>query len=452
MLKFYQALYMLTTGMIVVGPAWYNRYPLMYFDSGAYMEMAVNFEPSFHRAIGYPLLIKFTGFLVSNWPLVLLQGVVVSYLIYQYLRLFAPRAQRYAWHFVTVVLLSFFSSVSWYASQLMPDVWTLIHVLSLGLILIDRRASWMKMVVYSLITYLGLLTHLSHIPMLLLLLLTLLLLRLDRRFAAIIKRKALGIWAGLLILSFITVSSFNALNGMGFRMSLASNAFIAANLGEMGILKFYLDEQCPERDLILCEWKDKLPKETYGYLWDPNGPVQQHPEGWAGANAAMAPIVHDFITKPRYLKWLVFASVKSTIQQMAQIELGSGLQYAYGEGTPPYWPMKEHFKQELNEYLTSVQNKGDALPLAFFRWMNYISLMLSILILGRAVIYRHLSPQLALLLLFFFAAYFFNAAITGVLANVYERLQCRLLPLIQFLAILVYLVGRKDQKHATEED
>ncbi len=451
-LKFYHLLYLFTTGMIVVGPAWYNRYPLMYFDSGAYMEMAVNLEPSYHRALGYPLLIKFTGLHISNWPLILIQGLLISYLIYRYVDVFAPRATRYVWHFTSVVLLSFFSSVSWYAAQLMPDVWTLISVLSLGLIVLDRAANWKRLSAYSIISYFGLLTHLSHIPMLLLLLITLLGARTVTRYQQVIQKKALLIWSVLLLASFLTISSFNAVHGFGFRISLASNAFITANLGEMGVLKMYLDEQCGQQTLILCPWKDKLPRETYGYLWDPNGPVNQHPEGWAGANDAMAPIVHDFLTQPRYLKWFLFAAVKSTLQQMAQIELGSGLQYAYGEGSPPYWPMKEHFKQELNEYLTSVQNKGDALPLPFFRWMNYISLMLSILVLGRAVLYRHLSAELALLLLLFLAAYFFNASITGVLANVYERLQCRLLPLIQFLAILVFLIGRKDQEHATEED
>jgi len=150
------------------------------------------------------------------------------------------------------------------------------------------------------------------------------------------------------------------------------------------------------------------------------------------------------------LKWLIFGSVKSTVEQLFQIELGSGLQYAYGEGTPPYWPMKEHFKQELNEYLTSVQNKGDALPLNFFRWMNYISLFLSLLIIGRAIIQRQLSQELILMLVLVFMIYFYHAAITGVLANVYERLQCRVLPLIQFLAILVFYATRRSI-HATEE-
>jgi hypothetical protein len=240
-------------------------------------------------------------------------------------------------------------------------------------------------------------------------------------------------------MALITVPSFNAKFGYGFRFSLASNAFITANLGEMGILKMYLDENCDQLNSGLCLIKDDLPLETSGYLWDPNGPVPAHPEGWAGANEEYAVIVKDFMTKPRYMKWFALSAVKATFKQMFQIEIGSGLQYAYGEGSSPYWPMKSHFKQELNEYLVSVQNKGDKLPLEFFRMVNYLSLFFSILIIGWAVLQRKLSNELAALFILFILAYIFNAAITGVLANVYERLQVRLLPLIQFFAILVFI-------------
>jgi hypothetical protein len=167
--------------------------------------------------------------------------------------------------------------------------------------------------------------------------------------------------------------------------------------------------------------------------------VQQYPGGWAGANEEYSVIVKDFLTQPRYMKWLIIASVKATVKQMFQIEVGSGLQYAYGEGTPPYGPMKNHYKQELNEYLTAVQNKGDDLPLDFFRWVNYLSLFLGLGVITWAILQQRLTPELGLLLIVFLLAYFFNAAITGVLANVYERLQVRLLPWVQLMAVLIAL-------------
>ena len=49
--RIFKAFYFLITSFVLVAPALYNRYPLMYFDSGAYMEMALNFEPSFQVAV-----------------------------------------------------------------------------------------------------------------------------------------------------------------------------------------------------------------------------------------------------------------------------------------------------------------------------------------------------------------------------------------------------------------
>jgi hypothetical protein len=82
--------------------------------------------------------------------------------------------------------------------------------------------------------------------------------------------------------------------------------------------------------------------------------------------------------------------------------------------------------------------------------INYLSLVLSILIIGWAVLQRKLNAELAALLVLFLLAYILNAAITGVLANVYERLQVRLLPLIQFFAILVFIKLIRPKISATE--
>lgn len=446
-----KSIYFAFTALIIIAPALYNRYPLMYFDSGAYMEMAVNFEPSFHRALGYPLLIRLTGLLVSNWPIILVQGIVLSVLLYKILSPLIERSKLMWLHFATVVLLSFSSAMSWYAAQLMPDIWTLIMVLAIGGLIVNRSLSLPWLIAYGLILFFALLTHLSHIPLVFLLLVSVATIHFaSKKQLFQFSRKA---WITLLIpflLAAITFPSFNALYGYGFRFSLASNAFITANLGEMGILKMYLDENCDQPQTRLCAIKDSLPLETSGYLWDPNGPVQSHLEGWAGANEEYAPIVKDFITKPRYMKWFVLSAVKATFRQMFQIEIGSGLHYAYGKGSSPYWPMQAHFKQELNEYLTSVQNKGDKLPLDFFRIINYSSLALSLLLIGWAVLQRKLTSDMAALLVLFILAYMFNAAITGVLANVYERLQVRLLPLIQFFAILVYINLIRSRVGATE--
>ncbi len=405
------------------------------------MEMAANLEPSFHRSIGYPFLMRITGFLTSNWPIIIIQGLAVSILLYRVLAHFVERNLKWV-HFFTVVVLAFSTSMSWYAAQLMPDVFTLILALIFILIVLEKGSRKSLFVVYGVGLFIALTTHLSHIPIVILLLGSFGIAHVLKRF-----QLALNQWLTLilpLVVVIVFTMSYNAVWGHGFRLSMASNVFITANLGEMGLLKGYLDEQCAEKNYVLCEIKDQLPLETGGYLWAKGNPVDAHPDGWAGMNEDCAPIVHDFLTKPKYLIQFVFAATKSTLEQMFQIELGSGLEYSYVDGSPPSWPMHSHFSLELNEYLTSVQNKeSTTLPISFFQWMNYLSLALAFLIIGWAILTNQMTPQLMLVLLVAFAFYFFNAAVTGILANVYERLQCRLLPLIPLVAILVFAQLKK---------
>jgi hypothetical protein len=436
-----KAIYFLVTTLVVIGPALYNRYPLVYFDSGAYMEMAANLLPSYHRALGYPLLMRLTGWMISNWPIVILQGFLVSILSFRLVAFFLP-VKRYGYHFFLILVLSFTTSLSWYAAQLMPDIFTLILVLATVLILLETATSKGWLAFYLVVIFFSLLTHLSHIPLLLLVL-----------AAAVgsgylsdhidwtLNRKG-AIWlTAPIILAFFLTCSYNAASGFGFKMGLSSNVFITANIGEMGLLKPYLDEKCVESNLSLCSLKDSLPLETGGYLWDKSSPVQNFEGGWKAANEEYSIVVHDFMTSPKHLSWFLFGAVKATFKQMFQIELGSGLQYTYADGSPPSWPMHSHFSFELNEYLVSVQNKDAShLPLGFFKVLNYLSLFFSLLIIGWFVLRGEVSSSLILLLAVFVSFYFFNAAITGVLANVYERLQCRLLPLFPMFAMLVCFV------------
>jgi hypothetical protein len=448
--KIKQALYWLGTTLIVIAPALYNRYPLVYFDSGAYLEMSINLESSFHRTLGYPMLLKLTGWGISNWPIILFQGFLVSFVLFQLIKIFQKKNIRQV-HFIAVTVLSFCTGLSWYAAQLMPDIFTLILILSIAVLFFKTQLKMIEAIGLLALIYISILTHLSHLPLMFLCCVAWFGLSFFKLSG--IEKKSNMFWlkaAAPMVLAFITFSGINAAQGHGFKMSLSSNVFITANLGEMGILKMYLEENCGEKDLPFCDDIEHLPIETGGFLWDQDSYMTNHESGWAKANEECAPIVHDFLTKPRYLNWFVFSAVKATFKQLFQVDLGSGLHYQYAEGSSPYWPMKSHFKQELNEYLGSIQNKKDELPLSFFKRLNQVTLAISILIIGLLVLRKELSSKLLLLLLFFVIAYFFHAAITGVLANVYDRLQGRVVPLIQLFALLALAEYRFSRKGKVE--
>lgn len=434
-----RAAYLLATTLILIAPALYNRYPLVYFDTGAYLERAVDLQAPFDRAIGYSLFIRICSLLISTWPVIIVQAILVNLLLYRLISVFFQQ-NRIARHAVSIITLTFCSGLAWYTAQLMPDVFTFITGLLLLLILLEPKLNRKGAIGYGILLVVAVLTHLSHWPIVMLTLMLLVVFRLMRaKFSDRVSKLKWLTLSVVILITFLLQSTFNALHHNGFRFSLVPNSFLTANIGEMGYLKLYLDENCPETSESLCEIKNHLPLESGGYLWSMVGPLQNHPGGWQEFEQDCKPVVHDFLTQPRYLKWFVFGSMKATVKQMFQVDLASGLHYKYGEGTPPYWPIQSHFKMELNEYMNSIQAKGDKLPLDFFRSMNYLALFLSLLVLGGAALSNRLDDRLLWLCVIVFSIYFFNAAITGILANVYDRLQCRVLPLIQLAAIIISL-------------
>jgi len=444
-------LYFIITILILVAPALYNRYPLVYFDTGAYLERAVDFIPPFDRSIGYSIFIRCTTWLVSTWPVILIQGLLVSFLLFRLIHIFFKDAVYWK-HFALLLTLSFSTSLAWYTSQLMPDIFSLVFALVFLLILLEEQISKGMAILYGALLMVSIGMHLSHFPLAALLIALMIILWLFKvQFVRELGRLKWLVISVPFLLCALGTAGYNAMFDRGFHLSLAPNVFITANLGEMGILKQYLDENCPKSSHTLCDIKDDLPIETGGYLWSSNSALQNHPGGWQALNEECAPIVHDFLTSPRYLKWFLFASFKASVKQLFQVDLASGLQHKYGEGSPPYWPIKTHYTNELNEFLGSVQGKGDPLPILFFRGVNYVSLFIALMAIAWATLTGRLDKRLLWLVLAVFTIYVLHASITGVLANVYERLQCRVLPLIQLTGfIIIMLQLKKRTTHAPE--
>src|SRR4051812_46975855 len=69
--------------LLLCGPALVNGFPLVYFDSGAYIAMSVQHRPHLERLVAYGLFIMSTGFDRTLWPAIVLQGLIVFWLIHQ---------------------------------------------------------------------------------------------------------------------------------------------------------------------------------------------------------------------------------------------------------------------------------------------------------------------------------------------------------------------------------
>ncbi|MBK6891883.1 MAG: hypothetical protein IPH00_01780 [Flavobacteriales bacterium] len=117
--------YYLFTGMLVSGLAFINQYPLVYADTGAYLANSYTLIPSDDRPIGYGLIIRAFSWQSTLWPVVIVHGMVASWLIMLLVREVISEKKRHtAIHLTLLAFLLLCSSLPWYAAQLMADNFT----------------------------------------------------------------------------------------------------------------------------------------------------------------------------------------------------------------------------------------------------------------------------------------------------------------------------------------
>jgi len=82
--------YYFFTGLILVIPAFINKVPRVFSDAGTYLESASTLFPPVDRPIGYGFIIRATGWQSSIWPVVILQGMLSSWLIHRTMQTLFP--------------------------------------------------------------------------------------------------------------------------------------------------------------------------------------------------------------------------------------------------------------------------------------------------------------------------------------------------------------------------
>jgi hypothetical protein len=426
--------YFFCTALIIASPAFYNRYPLVSSDSGTYMASSFSLIPPLDRPIGYGLFIRGVSWQASMWPVVFFQGLIASLLIYKVVELFVNQRKPYLIHFAVVLFLTLFSSLAWYSSQLMPDIFASFLILTLFL-LVNPNNRWWETAMYFLLFFLFAISHFSHLLISIsFVLIALIYLTLNgiRKNRLILYRFLLIGLGCLLAVQFLMIN--NRSNGNGYRLNVSSSVFLTARFAESGILQNYLEKTCASKPCAFCPYADSLPDMASKFLWDSDGTLAKSGLGWKEADRECSPIVTAVFTNTEYLKLFIGESIKATFKQLFQLDLGSGLS-AYRENSAPYYPIKYHLGSELNEFLTSEQSYNK-LNFSFLNLLNYLVLSVSLLLIFACFQLKLVNEMLLRLIVIVTGGIILNAAITGSLANVYDRLQARVSWLIVFIGLI----------------
>jgi len=427
-------------------PAFYNGFPLVFSDTGMYVMSGMELFVPVDRPITYGLLLRLWSFL-GLWGVVIFQSLCLAYTLWLVCaHLLDTNADRF--YPIISVFLASTGAAAWYSSQLMPDIFSAILVLCVFLTLNSKRFSVSDIPVFA-ILWLSALVHYSHILLLIALFLVVVLWHLLAKQKAFPVRSILALGAVTLLAS-LSLALLNLQLDGRFGWSKGGHVFIVGRMIDTGIAQQYLEDHCDDKDLIWCEYASELPTDSRALLWDPESPLSDM-GGWEGSKAANTQLIDSVIKDPGSWLPLLGYGLQGTISQLTQNDVGSGLMTDWYSkpGSPPYDHIKTHFPGQMNQYLQSRQNGNlwdQDLNLTGFNMANYILIVgsvLMLLFLRLSFWWEHLSSTLRLAITVVLLGIVVNAAITGGLANIYDRLQARVSWLIVFLAIAAFVEMRQ---------
>ena len=413
--KIKNILVILLGALAFVWPALWNGYPLVYSDTNVFIAQPAPGHFNWDKPFIYgPWMLLVHGW-QSLWGVAFAQAFLVSQLLWFTLAVFGPpNRSRYL---LLCTVLGVCSAASWFASLLMPDIFSALTVLSIFILGFSPRLSRSLVVWICLVGALAIAVHLSHLVIAAACVLVVLIVRFAR-FGLVLVPLALA-------LSLLVSTSYYAFNKLA--VSPFGSVFMLARLAADGHIDAALASHCPNSGWHLCGWKDRLPSDSDAFMWEGQGPVWSHPGGPIG----LAPEASTLVTLAvRDNPLGVLASmIKNTSQQLVMIKLGDTLHADWLDVTvakkiETYFSPLElvRFKSSL-QWSNALQDR--------VQWVNYLAtavLLLSFLLglycVWRAIVKRDMRAIGFMLLVY--AGVLANAFATGALSKPHYRYQTRI--------------------------
>jgi hypothetical protein len=427
--------------MLLLVAVW-NGFPLIFYDTGAYVLEGLGGVFLVERAPVYSELLFLAGGRYSMWPIVLLQAVLTGYMILETARAEVPGITLGRLTGIGAVL-SLLTGIAWYAGQVEPDCFTPLVVLGCWLLLFRSagmglvRTRWVAG-----ITGLAVACHPSHLGLIGGILICAALLKLAARWRRNLPnprfRHAL---IGLATALCLVVTGNFVLTG-GFFLSKSGSVFVFARLMQDGIVKRLMDDTCPPKGNApykLCEYKNKLKTRADAWLWGNSG--FRALGGFTGKQQQEEDRQIILETLRRYPAMHFKTAVYDSLLQFMMFKTGDGIE-------PQEWVLESGFKRmiptQVSAYLGARQQRG----LIRFKTLNLIHVPVGVLsLLGLLLLLQHawvrrrwgagVFPAMVLLGLVG------NAVICGTFSNPHDRYQSRVIWLPTLVLLLAVARDRR---------
>jgi hypothetical protein len=425
----------------------WNRFPIIYYDTGAYVLQGIGGAFVEERSPVYSLFLRFAGGAWSLWLVAIVQSAMTAFVMTQIARSIAPRLPLWGL-FAVAAGLVVFTGLPWYVGQIEPDCLTALVAFSLYL-LAFHAAALGRVRRIALIVAAGfcIASHPSHLVLAGGLILTAFVYK-------VVTMRDAGDWPRVhlltpllgLLLGLSVVIAGNFAFTREIFISRAGPVFVFARLLQDGIIMRLLDDTCPGSGYRLCAYKDELPRTADQWLWDGYTPFKTL-KGFAGTTDESERMIFDSLR--RYPLMHLRTASADAARQFVLLRTGDQIE-------PQEWVLHSTFERfipgQVPAYLAARQQKGeiDFAPINLvhvpFAWLSLLALAGA---LGLALARNRRADTV--FLSFVLLTLLGNAIVCGALSNPHDRYQSRLIWMAPFaVALFLGKTGRFALRARTE--
>jgi hypothetical protein len=425
--------------------AFWNRFPLVFYDTGAYMAEGLGGAFFFERSPVYSLFLPLTGGFFSLWWVALVQALMTAFLVVELARVEAPRLGIRGLLLIGVAL-TVLTGIGWYAGQIEPDCFTPLVVLGSYLLLFRADAvTGLRRWCVIVITALSVASHPSHLGLIGgLLICAAIAWGFHRKLPGLRKPQ---LWPCLLalLLSLVLVIAANFAFTRTFFVSRAGPVFLVARLMQDGIAQRLLADTCPPKGssapapYTLCTYRETLPRNANAWIWGERSSFHAM-GGFRRLDDEYGRIARDSLV--RYPWMHLEAAAIDSVQQFLSFKTGDGIESQRSILVPGF---SHILPAQLPAYLAARQQTERIR----FQTINLLHVPVAVIaLLGLVLLLQHAAARgrwgEATLPATVLLALLGNAIICGTFSNPHDRYQSRLM----WLPVLVLMLTRAKDPRA----
>jgi hypothetical protein len=433
---------------MLLSVAIWNGFPLIFYDTGAYILQGLGREFVVERSPVYSLFLGYGGGGKSLWLIAIIQAALTAFVIVETARCVAPR-MRVGVFVGLAFALVILTGLPWYAGQIEPDCFTALTVLCTYLLAFHARdLGWPRAIAIFATAGFAAATHPSHI----LLIVGLVLIVAVFKIVSIARSGADGLRLSSLALPLmsailavaLTFTANYSLTGKLF-FNRSGGVFVFASMLQDGLVDRLLHDTCPQSGYRLCAYKDEMPKTAERWLWFPDSPFARMGH-FVGTAEESQRVVYDILA--RYPGAFILSTIHDTVEQLADFRTGDQIE-------PQEWALHHNLDRFIPHQMTAYMRARQQEGTIRFHYVNDVHWPVAMLaqiglLAAFAMMVRQRRWNSAIFLGFVMAALLGNALICGALSNPHDRYQSRLVWLPVFALALLGTEGRFSLRDHTE--